>query len=73
MEIDDSTETPKAKRGFAAMDAEKQKEIAARGGKKAHEKGKAHTFTSKEAKEAGSKGGTIAAARKRKKKAKRAV
>ena len=56
MEIDDSTETPKAKRGFAAMDAEKQKEIAARGGKKAHEKGKAHTFTSKEAKEAGSKG-----------------
>lgn len=69
MGTEDSTEEkPKSKRGFAAMSPEKQKEIAARGGKKAHEKGRAHTFTSEEAKQAGAKGGTVAAARKRKRK-----
>ena len=45
------------KRGFASMDPEKQREIASRGGKAAHEKGTAHEFTSEEAKEAGRKGG----------------
>lgn len=44
-------------RGFAAMDAEKQREIASRGGKAAHEKGTAHEFTPEEAREAGRKGG----------------
>ena len=44
-------------RGFAAMDPEKQKEIAARGGKSAHAEGKAHEFTVEEAREAGRKGG----------------
>lgn len=47
----------KSKRGFASMDAEKQREIASKGGKAAHEQGKAHTFTHDEAVEAGSKGG----------------
>lgn len=44
-------------RGFASMDPEKQKEIASKGGKVAHEKGTAHEFTSEEAREAGRKGG----------------
>lgn len=45
------------KRGFASMDEDKQREIATKGGKAAHEKGTAHEFTSEEAKEAGRKGG----------------
>lgn len=44
-------------RGFASMDAEKQREIASKGGKAAHRKGTAHEFTSAEAAEAGRKGG----------------
>lgn len=44
-------------RGFAAMSAEKQREIASKGGKAAHQSGKAHEFTSEEAREAGRKGG----------------
>jgi general stress protein YciG len=44
-------------RGFASMDEEKQRQIASRGGKAAHEKGTAHEFTSAEAREAGRKGG----------------
>ena len=44
-------------RGFASMDAEKQREIARKGGRAAHEKGTAHEFTSDEARAAGRKGG----------------
>ncbi|MGE0529282.1 MAG: KGG domain-containing protein [Bdellovibrionales bacterium] len=44
-------------RGFASMDPEKQRSIASKGGKAAHEKGTAHEFTSDEAREAGRKGG----------------
>ncbi len=44
-------------RGFAGMEEEKQKEIASKGGKAAHEKGTAHEFSSEEAREAGKKGG----------------
>lgn len=44
-------------RGFASMDPGRQKEIASRGGKAAHEKGTAHEFTAEEAREAGRKGG----------------
>ncbi len=44
-------------RGFAAMDAAKQREIASKGGKAAHLKGTAHEFDSQEAAEAGRKGG----------------
>lgn len=47
----------KDKRGFASMDEDKQREIASKGGKAAHEKGTAHEFTSEEAREAGRKGG----------------
>ncbi|KAF1018405.1 MAG: hypothetical protein GAK30_03688 [Paracidovorax wautersii] len=47
-------------RGFAGMDAEKQREIAAKGGRASHESGNAHEFTSEEARRAGAKssGGT---------------
>lgn len=41
------------------MDPEKQKEIASKGGRAAHEKGTAHKFTSEEAREAGRKGGQM--------------
>lgn len=44
-------------RGFAAMDPQKQREIASKGGKAAQEKGTAHRFTSQEAREAGKRGG----------------
>ena len=41
-----------SKRGFASMDEAKQREIASKGGKAAHEKGTAHEFTSEEARAA---------------------
>ena len=47
----------KEDRGFASMDRNKQKEIASKGGKAAHQKGTAHEWTSEEAREAGRKGG----------------
>jgi uncharacterized protein len=50
-------ETKKGGRGFAGMDEQKQREIAKKGGKAAHEKGTAHEFDSEEARAAGRKGG----------------
>jgi general stress protein YciG len=50
-------ETNTKNRGFASMAADKQKEIARKGGRAAHEKGKAHEFTTDEARQAGRKGG----------------
>jgi general stress protein YciG len=47
----------KSVRGFAAMDSEKQREIARKGGRAAHEQGVAHEWSSQEAREAGKKGG----------------
>lgn len=44
-------------RGFASMSPDKQREIASKGGKAAHQKGTAHQFTSEEARAAGRKGG----------------
>jgi uncharacterized protein len=46
-----------SRRGFAAMDARKQREIASRGGRAAHERGTAHEFTPEEARRAGRRGG----------------
>lgn len=43
--------------GFAGMDSDKQREIARRGGRAAHQKGTAHEFTKDEARAAGRKGG----------------
>jgi len=53
----------RSKRGFASMDAQKQREIASKGGKAAHAKGTAHEFTREEAIAAGRKGGRAAHAR----------
>src|SRR6266566_4624705 len=44
----------KERRGFASMSPEKQREIASKGGRAAHEKGTAH-----EARSAGRKGGQV--------------
>src|SRR5437016_1740626 len=52
-------------RGFASMDAHRQKEIARKGGRAAHEKGTAHEFTSDEARAAGRKGGERVSANRR--------
>lgn len=46
-----------AKRGFAAMDQNQQREIASKGGQAAHQRGTAHEFDSEEARRAGQKGG----------------
>ena len=46
------------RRGFASMDPNKQRAIASKGGRAAHEKGTAHEFTSEEARAAGKKGGS---------------
>lgn len=48
--------TPK-RRGFASMSREKVQAIARRGGIAAHATGRAHRFTSDEARAAGKKGG----------------
>jgi uncharacterized protein len=46
-----------SKRGFASMDPAKQKEIASKGGRAAHQQGVAHEWSSEEARAAGRKGG----------------
>lgn len=43
--------------GFACMSLEERRRIASLGGKAAHREGRAHQFTSEEAREAGKKGG----------------
>ena len=47
----------KGKQGFASMDPVVQKSIASKGGRSAHQQGKAHEWTSEAAREAGRKGG----------------
>lgn len=47
----------KSRKGFASMPREKQREIASKGGRVAHQRGNAHEFSSEEAREAGRKGG----------------
>lgn len=49
--------TGTARRGFGSMDPAKQRRIAAKGGRAAHEQGTAHEWTSDEARKAGSAGG----------------
>jgi len=41
------------------MSPEKQREIASKGGRAAHEKGTAHEWTTEEARSAGRKGGQV--------------
>lgn len=49
----------KEHRGFASMDREKQRQIASKGGRAAHQKGSAHEWTPEEARVAGRKGGQL--------------
>jgi len=49
----------KERRGFASMSPEKQREIASKGGRAAHEKGTAHDRSADEARSAGRKGGQV--------------
>lgn len=49
----------KARRGFAAMSPEQQRDIASRGGRASHESGRGHRFSTEEARAAGRKGGQI--------------
>jgi general stress protein YciG len=44
------------------MDTSKQREIASKGGRAAHQKGTAHEFNSEEARKAGQKGGQAVSA-----------
>ena len=55
----------KEDRGFASMDRAKQRDIASKGGKAAHQKGTAHEWTSEEARDAGRKGGIASHRRRR--------
>ena len=55
---------PRQKRGFAAMDPERAREISRLGGRAAHVAGTAHEFTKEEAREAGKKGGHAAHAKR---------
>jgi hypothetical protein len=55
-EASNSTVSPERRlRGFAAMSPEKKKEIASMGGRAAHACGRAHQFSSEEARAAGKK------------------
>jgi general stress protein YciG len=47
------------------MDRVRQREIASKGGKAAHQKGTAHEWTSEEARDAGRKGGLASHRRRR--------
>jgi general stress protein YciG len=51
----DSAASRRSLRGFAAMDPQRQREIASLGGRAAHQSGHAHEFTSEEARAAGRK------------------
>jgi general stress protein YciG len=52
-------------RGFGNMNPDKQREIASKGGKRAHTIGRAHQFTHDEAVAAGRLGGLSRSAKKR--------
>lgn len=54
---DHNVRNGKSNRGFASMSPERQREIASKGGRAAHEKGTAHEWTADEARRAGRKGG----------------
>ena len=55
-ELPQPTQAPR-RRGFAAMDRDRVKAIASKGGRAAHAAGTAHQFSADEARVAGKKGG----------------
>lgn len=56
---------PKARRGFAVMNPDLVRTISSRGGRAAHARGSAHEFSRREARTAGSKGGSATAKNRR--------
>ena len=52
---DGASASKRSLRGFAAMDPQRQREIASLGGRAAHQSGHAHEFTTEEARAAGKK------------------
>lgn len=60
-----TNDRPRSGRGFASMDAEKQRAISSKGGRAAHRSGNAHEFDSQQAREAGRLGGRARAANAR--------
>lgn len=56
----------KQRRGFAVIDSERQKAIAAKGGRASHVKGTGHEWTSETARAAGRKGGIASGEARRK-------
>ena len=61
MSKDKEAEMEKKKdgRGFAGMSPEKQRQIASKGGRRAHIKGRAHEWDKEAARAAGRKGGLV--------------
>ncbi|GAA4376913.1 KGG domain-containing protein [Hymenobacter koreensis] len=57
------TQSGTSNRGFASMDPEQQRRIAAEGGRASHLSGRGHEWTSQEAREAGRKGGQASGSR----------
>lgn len=62
---DNQTAGTKMRRGFAAMSAERQREIASQGGRAAHEQGVAHQWNRDEARAAGKKGGQASGSKRK--------
>jgi uncharacterized protein len=56
--MSDHDKTSDSPRGFAAMDERRRREVSSLGGRIAHARGRAHRFTSEEARKAGQKGGS---------------
>jgi general stress protein YciG len=64
MQGNENQEQQKARRGFAAMSRERQREIASQGGRAAHQQGVAHEWSTDEARAAGKKGGQASGRRR---------
>ncbi len=61
----------KSRRGFAAMDAALQRELASRGGRASHAKGTGHEWDGSAARDAGKKGGIASGVSRNRKKQER--
>jgi general stress protein YciG len=62
---ENKNEGTKSRRGFAAISAERQREIASQGGRAAHQQGVAHEWSREEAAAAGKKGGQASGSKRR--------
>lgn len=57
--MEETAQPLKERRGFGRMTPERRREIASRGAKTLHERGKAYRWTPEAAREAGRKGGRV--------------